>query len=114
MTRALLFQSHLPTHLWEEFLLTCTYLLNRIPSSFLGFISPYEKLYQKPPSYDTIKVFGFLAYISAHTLDKLAPRAIPTVFIGYPNLQKGYKLLDPVIMQFYISRNVIFHEDFSF
>ena len=89
MTRAFLFQSQLPSHLWGECLLTSTYIINRIPTTILNNISPYEALYHTPPSYDNIRVFGCLAYMSVHQSDKLAARAVPTVFIGYPLLQKG-------------------------
>lgn len=89
-------------------MLTATHLINRIPSTVLGNLSPYEKLYHKPPSYDHLRVFGCLAYMAQHLPDKLAPRAVKTVFIGYLPSQKGYKLFDHVTELTYVSRNVIF------
>ena len=111
MTRALKFQSNLPTSLWGECLLTSTYLINRIPHSVLNFKTPYEKLFETPPSYDNLKVFGCQAFMSVHSSDKLAPRAIATVFVGYPMNTKGYKLYDPVTKLFHTSRHVSFKED---
>ncbi|XP_074337144.1 uncharacterized protein LOC141674316 [Apium graveolens] len=49
--------------------------------------------------------------MSIHESDKLAPRALQTVFIGYSISQKGYKLLDPITQQIHISRHVVFTED---
>lgn len=104
------FQASIPTNLWGDCLLTSTYLLNRIPSPVLGNISLYEKLFHKPPSYDQLKVFGCLAFMSQHDSDKLSPRAIKTVFLGYPLLKKGYKLYDMETNTFHYSRHVVFHE----
>lgn len=39
------------------------------------------------------------------------PRSYPCVFIGYPYNQKGYKLLNMVTKQIFISRDVKFFED---
>lgn len=110
MTRALKFQSAVPNSFWGDCLLTATYLLNRIPSPVIGNISPYEVLYHEPPSYDTLKIFGCLAFMHQHSSDKLSPRAVPTVFLGYPLLQKGYKLYDIKSNTIHVSRHVVFHE----
>lgn len=106
-----MFQAHLPSYFWGDCILTSTYLINRIPSSFLGFLSPYEKLFHKPPVYTHLRVFGCLAHMSVHSPYRLSPRALHTVFIGYPMTQKGYRLYDPVTRQFHISRHVVFTEN---
>lgn len=48
--------------------------------------------------------------MSVHESDKLAARAIPTVFIGYPANQKGYRLYDPSTHTTHTSRHVEFHK----
>ncbi|KAK1369825.1 hypothetical protein POM88_035917 [Heracleum sosnowskyi] len=48
--------------------------------------------------------------MSLHSTDKLAARAVKTVFVGYPVHQKGYTLYDPVTHIFHVSRHVIFDE----
>ena len=45
----------------------------------------------KPADYSSLKVFGALAYALIKQ-DKLEPRALKCVFIGYPEGVKGYKL----------------------
>lgn len=110
MTRALMFQAGFSNHFWGDCLLTSTYIINRIPTSVLGFISPYEKLHNTPPDYTLFRVLGCLTYMTVHTSDKLAPRALKTIFLGYPPNQKGYKLYDPITNVTHISRHVIFHE----
>lgn len=42
--------------------------------------------------------------------DIFAKRAIPTIFLGYLELQKGYVLLDIKSKKFLVSRDVVFHE----
>lgn len=111
MTRALKFQGSLPDKFWGDCLLTSTYLLNRISSPVLGNLSPYEKLFNQPPTYDHLRAFGCLAFMSQHDSDKLSPRAIKTVFLGYPLHKKGYKLYDIATQTFHVSRHVKFNED---
>ena len=90
--------------------MTSTYIINRLPNSKLEFATPYSKLFDEQPSYIHLKAFGCLAYMSVHSTDKLAARALKTIFIGYPPNKKGYKLLDPVTQTTHISRHVIFDE----
>jgi len=62
--RALSFQSKIPVQFWGELLLTATYLINRMPSSILGYRIPYELLYSHTPSYFHLRTFGSLCFVS--------------------------------------------------
>lgn len=77
MARALRFQGHLPIQFWGECILTAGYLINRIPSSVLNGLTPYEKLYKKEPDYTHLKVFGSLCYAhnQGHKGDKFESRS---------------------------------------
>lgn len=110
--RALFFQSKLPISFWSECVLCAVHLINRMPLSVLNHVSPYEKLFGKPPSLDYLKIFGCLAYVSTskHHRLKFEPRAEKHVFIGYPPGQKGYKLLNLSTHKIIISRDVVFYE----
>ena len=110
--RALSFQSNLPKQFWGECVLTAAYLINRMPLQSLGLISPQEKLLQTKPNLSHLRSFGCLCFISTKKMHitKFDARAHPCVFIGYPNLQKAYKVYDLVTKKVLISRDVIFFE----
>lgn len=113
VARALYFQSKIPIKFWSECILTATYLINRFPSPLLGNQSPYEKLYQKSPDYNSFQVFGCLTFASTlpNYRTKFQPRAKACVFIGYPIGIKAYKLYYLQSGQILISRDVVFHEN---
>lgn len=112
IARCLKFQSGLPLSYWGEFVMTATYLINRLPTQALNHKIPYEILYNDPVAFEDLRAFGCLTLASnpSQTHDKFDPRAVPYVMIGYPPNQKGYKLLNLTTMQMFVTRDVIFHE----
>lgn len=79
VARVLKFQSQVPIEFWGE----------------CAFKTPFELLYSKPPSYAHLRVFDCLAYTTnVHTSHKFDQRATPSIFISYPDGQKGCKLYD--------------------
>ena len=113
VSRSLLFQSRLPLSFWEDCVLISTYLINRMPSKALQNRIPLELLYGRSPSYEHLKVFGCLCYMSTHKhgRDKFQARAIPCVFLGYSHGKKAYKVIDIQTRKIYNSRDIIFHEN---
>jgi len=83
-----------------------------MPSFVIQNLSPYEKLYGIPPSYEHLKSFRCLCFATSPKLgrDKFQSRAIPFIFLGYPYGKKGYKLLSISNHSIFFSRDVVFHE----
>ncbi|XP_070044109.1 retrovirus-related Pol polyprotein from transposon RE1 isoform X1 [Nicotiana tomentosiformis] len=77
---------------------------NQIPHSVLF---PQSPLYSLPPC-----VFGSTCFV--HNLapgkDKLAPRALKCVFLGYSRVQKGHRCYSPDLRRYLMSADVIFFE----
>ena len=90
--------------------MTAIYIINRLPKPLLQFATPFEKLFNKPPSYAHMKVFGCLVFASNPQLDsdKFKARGIPCTFLGYSSTQKGYKLLNLQTHATFVSRDVRF------
>ena len=80
-----MFHMHVPKKFWSQGVLTATYLINRLPSRVLDFKSPYEVLKGRKLNLSQLKVFGCTCFVhiqSSHR-DKLDPRAVKCVFLGY-------------------------------
>ncbi|KAJ9679119.1 hypothetical protein PVL29_021142 [Vitis rotundifolia] len=120
-TRALLFQGNVPKSYWGEAVLTTTYMINRIPSRVLDNKRPVKILKSFYPHFRTSnglipRVFGCTAFVHVHSQhrDKLDPRAIKCVFLGYSSTKKGCKCYNLQTRKFYISLDVTFIENKHF
>ena len=92
-------------------MLTAAYLINKMPTPVLGHKSPHQILFDTPPMYSSLRVFGCLCFAKNMSIkSKFDARANPGVFIGYPYGQKGYRVYDITTGKIYTSRDVIFHE----
>ena len=109
--RCMLLSAGLPKIFLAEAAMTVVYLINKCPLTTLNFKTPEEIWFGHPPSLKQLKVFGCVAYAHIRQ-DKLEPRAVKCIFLGYPEEVKGYKLwcLEAGFKRCLVSRDVVFNE----
>ncbi|KZV34961.1 hypothetical protein F511_04935 [Dorcoceras hygrometricum] len=109
--RSMLVSSGLSKKFWGECVLTAAFLINRSPSVPLDGKCPESVWSGKEIDYSHLRTFGCTAF--AHKRgDKLEPRAVKCVFLGYPEGVKGYRLWvrsEPGFRTI-VSRDVTFNE----
>uniref|UniRef100_A0A803LPC8 Reverse transcriptase Ty1/copia-type domain-containing protein n=1 Tax=Chenopodium quinoa TaxID=63459 RepID=A0A803LPC8_CHEQI len=99
-----------------EAIATSTYLTNRLPSKPLDYQTPLDTLssHVTIPSVHSLppRVFGCVVYVHLpkRARNKLEPRAIKCVFIGYGIYQKGYRCYDPIQKRVYTTLDCEFFE----
>lgn len=112
MGLTLMANSSTPPEYWVEAFNTALYLINRLPTKILNFVSPYEKLFKRAPEYSILWNFGCACfpYLRPYNKNKLEFRSKKCVFIGYSLHHQGYRCLDPITSRVYLSHHVIFNE----
>ena len=95
MINSMLMHAKLQTNLWREALLTACHVHNRIPSKKIKTY-PYELWKGRKPNLSYLRVWGCLAYyrVPDPKRTKLGPRALKSIFVGYAENSKAYRLLD--------------------
>ncbi|KAK2988104.1 hypothetical protein RJ640_023853 [Escallonia rubra] len=120
VVRASLIEAHLPLSYWGEVLISTAYLINRVPSRTIDYQTPSQALVEAivapvlpnlPPH-----VFYCVAFVHLHKhqRNKLSPRALRCVFVGYAAHQKGYRCYHPLTHKMFITLDVVFHEDLMY
>jgi len=60
---AMLYEAQLPPSLWGEALATQIHVWNRLSTSFLKGMTPYEAWFKRKPDVSHLTVWGCLAYV---------------------------------------------------
>lgn len=92
----ILFHSKVLTILWPCTYRNVVYLLNKLSSNVLQNHSPYDLLYQKQYDPSLLKLFGCLCFpcLRDYIKNKMQPRFIECVFIGYAYKHKVFLCFD--------------------
>ena len=106
----MLYKAQLPLSLWGEALTTQIHVWNRIPTSSLKGMTPYEAWFKQKPDVSHLRVWGCLAYVFIQK-DKqhlLQPHMEKCVFMGYPSGYKGWNFYNPTTQKYFISEGAEF------
>jgi hypothetical protein len=102
----------MPLKYWDKAFLAATYLINCLPTKTLDFSSPLECLFREKRHYNVLRTFGCGRWPNLQPFNnhKLQFHSMQCVFLGYSNLQKGFKFLDVTASWVYISQDLVFDE----
>jgi transposase InsO family protein len=121
VARAIMFYMNIPKYLWGDAILTPSYLINRMSTRVLQYITPLDCLKKEFPasritSELPLKMFGctVFVHIPNKSWSKLDPRAEKCVFLGSAPNQKGYKCFNLHTRKFHITMDVSFLENTPF
>nr|GEW12226.1 hypothetical protein [Tanacetum cinerariifolium] len=113
MVRSMMSQTTLPKSFWDYALETAVRILNMVPTKKIEK-TPYEVWHGKAPKLSYLKVWGCEALVKRDTLtkpDKLKPRSIKCIFVGYPKETMRYFFYYPPENKVLVARNAEFLEN---
>ena len=111
---------HVPKRFWADAVMTIVFLINQMHALVIDYQTPLQMLsrFHSIPSVLNLRlrIFGCICYVHVHShlRDKLDPRSLKCVFMGYSNSQKGYKCFHPSLGKYYVSIDVQFNEHESY
>lgn len=71
-TLTLLFHASISLEIWFHAFATATFLINQMPMATLNFLSPFEKLFGRPPDYKHLKSLGAHAFLSSNLITNVS------------------------------------------
>jgi len=113
LARTLLFAAKLPRNCWGWAVLCACRLLNALPSIRLNYLTPYELLNKRKPTYKYLRAFGAIAYAKKYNVEKLESRVTKCKLLGYDVIGYIVGVVDShnkLTGQFFTSRDVTFDE----
>jgi len=116
MMRTILINGNMPHEFWAEALVHAAYIKNRLPTGSLkDYKTPYETYHDVPPSYDHLRPFGPICYVSIPSqrrekLSKLEPRAQKACILQCVSKSGTYKVWNLETRKVDVSKDVIFYE----
>ena len=89
--------------MWSYAVRHANWILNRVQSKAIGKI-PYEVFFGEKAVMPEVKTFGSLVMRHVVSENKLAPRSLPAILVGYD--EKGVYVYDPKMKRSALVRNV--------
>jgi|ERR1700722_1352817 len=109
LARAMLFDSGLPTYLWDKAIHHAIWIKNQAPTKALGS-TPYKAHYHEKPSLAGLVLFGTQVWVKIVNARKLKPQAKLSYFVGYDDESTGYWIYYPEGRSVSIECKVVFDQ----
>ncbi|GKB61780.1 retrotransposon protein, putative, ty1-copia subclass [Tanacetum coccineum] len=110
MVRSMMNLTTLPKSFWGYALESAARILNMVPTKKVER-TPYEIWHGKAPKLSYLRVWGCEALVKRDTPDKLDPRSIKCIFVGYPKEMMGYYFYYPLENKIFVAQNAEFFEN---
>ncbi|GJZ03221.1 retrotransposon protein, putative, ty1-copia subclass [Tanacetum coccineum] len=113
MVRSMMRQTTLPKSFWDYALESVVRILNMVPTKKVEK-TPYEVWHGQAPKLSYLKVWGCEALVKRDTLtkpNKLDPKSIMYIFVGYPKETMGYSFYYPPENKVFVAWNDKFLEN---
>ncbi|CAI5459002.1 unnamed protein product [Closterium sp. Yama58-4] len=110
IARTSLTHARAPHFLWPYAVRYAAHQLNLWPRVSRPEASPTSLWTRSPGVASRFRVWGCLALVRDTSADKLSPRAVPCVFLGFPEDSSDYTFYHPPSHRFFDSRDVRFEE----
>ncbi|CAI7901828.1 unnamed protein product [Closterium sp. NIES-54] len=106
--------AHAPHFLWPYAVRYAAHQLNLWPRISRPEASPTSLWTGSPGVASRFRIWGCLALVRNTSADKLSPRAVPCVFLGFPEESSDFTFYHPPSHRFFDSRDVRFEESTPF
>lgn len=113
MGQCLRYKANIPQQYRVDAFNTACFIINQTSTPVLNDSCPFEILFNKAPDLSLLWVLGCCYYplLTPYAKNKLEPRSMSFVFMGYDSHRKGYRCLHLSTGQIYVSCHVIFDEE---
>ena len=114
LVRPALREARLPMSFWAEAANTAAFVKNRCVSSVTGDKTPYELWFGYQPNAKFLRAFGCLCFAQIPKVERneLQTQADPSIFLGYGQFTKGYRVFNIRKQKVELVRTLSFWEEF--
>ncbi|CAI7773571.1 unnamed protein product, partial [Closterium sp. NIES-54] len=110
IARTSMTHAHAPYFLWPYVVRNIAHQLNLWPRISRPEVSPTSLWTGSPGAALRFRVWGCLALVRDTSEDKISPRAVPCMFLGFPEDSSDYTFYHPPLHRFFDSRDIRFDE----
>ncbi|GJW04149.1 zinc finger, CCHC-type containing protein [Tanacetum coccineum] len=108
--RSMMNLTTLPKSFWGYALESAARIINMVPTKKVER-TPYEIWHGKAPKLSYLRVWGCEALVKQDAPDKLDPRSIKCIFVGYPKETMGYYFYYSLENKIFVARNAEFFKN---